>query len=261
MSRGAAIVSVRDLSFAYEPRGREVLQGISLDIAEGTVTAILGPNGSGKTTLLNLLLGWSSPDKGWIELAGKSRASYSRRELSRMVGMVPQHEHVTFDLNVFEYTLLGRAPYLAFLEMPGENDRRLALQALEATGLASLKRRPIPSLSGGELQLATLARALVQEPRILLLDEPLSHLDIANIRRILQVLDRMRKDGKTVVLTTHDPNVASAVADSVVLLREGRLMASGPATLTLNTEHLSATYGVEVDVIEVGGRPVVVTRI
>ncbi len=258
MTRGAPLIAARDLAFSYGKGGRDVLHGISLEIDSGTMTAVLGPNGSGKTTLLNLLLGWLQPRQGRIEFGGKPHRSFSRRDLSRKVGLVPQDEHTTFDLTVSEYVLLGRAPYLDFLEMPKTGDRELAFQAVETAGLVTLRERPVSALSSGERQLATLARALAQEPEILLLDEPLSHLDIGNTRRILQILDVLKKRGKTIIFTTHDPNIVAATADSVVLLREGRLLASGPVSSVLNADNLSVTYGVPVEVIRFDGRVIVV---
>ena len=258
MSGSDPLIVLRNLTFAYRQGGNEVLRELSLEISEGTITAILGPNGSGKTTLLNLLLGWLVPQKGSIELAGKPHRGYSRRAMSRLVGLVPQDEHATFDLTVIEYVLLGRAPYLEFLEMPQKSDRELALQALERAGLTALRERAISSLSSGERQLATVARALAQEPQILLLDEPLSHLDLGNTRRILQILAASKKRHKTVIFTTHDPNIAASVADSVILLKEGKLLASGPAANVLNPENLSLTYGVDVEVIRIDGRLIIV---
>jgi len=258
MSGAASILSVKNVSFFYGRGLPNVLNAISLDIAPGTITALLGPNGSGKTTLMNLILGWLSPISGSIEVAGKPLDAHSRRELSSRIGLVPQDEHVTFELSAVEYVLLGRAPYLDFLETPGEEDRRLAVRALEDFGLAALRDRSVSALSGGERQLVILARALVQDPWILLLDEPMSHLDIGNTRRILEVMAGLKKNGKTIIFTTHDPNIAAA-ADDVVLLRAGRLLAFGPTALTLNAENLSATYGVKVDVVILDGRPVILT--
>jgi len=231
-----------------------------MDIPARSITAILGPNGSGKTTLLHLLLGLLPPTNGNILLAGKPHGQYSRRDLSQVVGLVPQDEPVAFDLDVLEFVLLGRAPYLHLLELPKESDRQVALQALAAIGLTALQHRPVPSLSGGERQLAIIARALAQEPLILLSDEPTSHLDLGNTRRILRVLRLLGNDGKTIVFTTHDPNLAAAIADYVVLLREGRLLAAGPAADVLTSEYLSATYGIEVEVIQLRGHPLVVTQ-
>lgn len=259
MSHSASFIVLRDLTFSYRQGGQEVLRGISLEIPKGTITAILGPNGSGKTTLLNLLLGWLTPRRGSIELAGKPQRGYSRRAMSRLVGLVPQDEHATFDLTVFEYVLLGRAPYLEFLEMPRKSDRELTSRALGSAGLTALRERPVSSLSSGERQLATVARALAQEPQVLLLDEPLSHLDLGNTLRILRIIASLKKGGTTLIFTTHDPNVAASAADLVILLKEGSLIASGPATSVLNPENLSLTYGVEVEVIKVNSRLIIVT--
>lgn len=253
-------ISLKELSFGYTPTAPSVLRDVSLQIPSRSVTALLGPNGSGKTTLLHLLLGLLMPNAGHILLGGKPHDHYSRRELSRLMGLVPQNEHVTFDLSLLEYVLLGRAPYLSLLELPKEQDREIAFQALVTAGLDALWDRAVPTLSGGERQLATLARVLAQEPHILLLDEPTSHLDIKNRRRILQVLSELIDGGKTVILTTHDPNEAAAVADHVILLRDGKALAAGPTTQVLTSANLSATYEVDVEVTRVNGRLFVITH-
>jgi len=256
----AAALSLRGLSFAYAAGAPQVLSDVSLDIPSGSVTAILGPNGSGKTTLLRLLLGLLRPVAGTIHVAGRPHEHYSRRDLSRRVGLVPQDEPVPFDLSVLEFVLMGRAPYLGLLELPSEADRRLALDALASIRLTALQHRAVPSLSGGERQLATIARALVQQSSILLSDEPTAHLDLANTRRVLDVMRALGRDGRTLVFTTHDPNLAAAIADHVVLLRDGRILAASATAAAMTAESLSATYGVEVEIVEVRGRPLVITR-
>jgi iron complex transport system ATP-binding protein len=247
-------ISLDGLFFSYGPALPDALRNVSLEIPAQAVTAILGPNGSGKTTLLHLLLGLLAPRSGRVMLGDRPHDAYTRRELSRLVGLVPQSEHVPFDLSVIEYVLLGRAPYLGLLELPQERDRHIALQALEAAGVAALSERTVPSLSGGERQLTTVARALAQEPRILLLDEPTSHLDLKNTRRVLRVLRALCDDGRTVVFTTHDPNAAASLADHVVLLKEGRVLAAGPTEQVFNSRYLTETYDVEVEVIRANGR-------
>jgi iron complex transport system ATP-binding protein len=255
-----AALSLCGLSFAYAAGGPEVLHDVSLDVPSGSITAILGPNGSGKTTLLWLMLGLLRPVAGTIHVAGRPREHYTRRDLSQRVGLVPQDEPVPFDLSVLEFVLMGRAPYLGLLELPSEADRRLALEALATIRLTALQHRAVPSLSGGERQLATIARALVQESPILLSDEPTAHLDLANTRRVLDVMRALGRDGRTLVFTTHDPNLAAAIADHVVLLRDGRILAASATATAMTAESLSATYGVEVEIVEVRGRPMVVTR-
>jgi len=254
MTNATPAISLDGLSFGYGPAAPDALRDVSLEIPARAVTAILGPNGSGKTTLLHLLLGLLTPQSGRVMLGDRLHGEYTRRELSRLLGLVPQSEHVPFDLSVIEYVLLGRAPYLGLLELSQEHARQIARQALEAAGVAVLGERAVPSLSGGERQLATVARALAQEPRILLLDEPTSHLDLKNTRRVLRVLRTLCDAGRTVVFTTHDPNAAASLADHVVLLREGRVLAAGPTERVFNSQSLSETYDVEVEVVRLNGR-------
>jgi iron complex transport system ATP-binding protein len=254
----AGILSVSGLSFSYDGASRPVLQDLSLEIPAGAITALLGPNGSGKTTLLRLLLGVLHPRTGTLRLAGRPQSSYSRRELSRWIGLVPQDEHIPFDFSVLEYVLLGRAPYLGSLAMPGEADYRVAVESLCMAGLDGLMHRPVPNLSGGERQLAVVARTLAQQPRILLMDEPAAHLDLSNQGRLLEIMRGLAAGGTTLVFTTHDPNLAAAVADFAVLMRQGQILASGPIGAMLTSEALAATYGVAVQVVQVEGRRVVV---
>jgi iron complex transport system ATP-binding protein len=248
------MISVSGLSFQYNGSRRTVLQDLSVEIPGGTVTAILGPNGSGKTTLLRVLLGVLPAREGAIRLAGRPQGSYSRRELSQLVGLVPQDEHIPFDFSILEYVLLGRAPYLGPLAMPGAQDQQVALDALNTAGLAEMQHRPLPNLSGGERQLATVARALAQEPRILLMDEPTAHLDLGNQGRLLAITRDLASQGVTVVMTTHDPNLASSLASYAILMHDGQVLDAGPTDFVLTEERLSATYGVPVQVLEAGGR-------
>jgi len=256
MTAGPAF-SLRDLRFGYGPGAPEVLRGLSLDIPAGTTTAVLGPNGCGKTTLLHLVLGWLAPRAGEVLVAGRPLAGIPRRERGRLVALVPQAEHVPFDFSVLEYVLMGRTPYLGVLDMPSEEDHRVAMGTLEALSLDHLWRRPVPELSGGERQMVTLARALAQRTPILLLDEPTAHLDLGNKGRLLDTLAGLAGKGTTVLLTTHDPETASLAAGFLVLMRDGQVLDSGPLREVLDAERLSATYGVPVRVVEVDGRPVV----
>lgn len=252
-------LSVSGIEFRYAPGAQPVLRDLSLELAQGAVTAILGPNGGGKTTLLHVLLGLLVPQAGTLLVAGRSPSSCSRRELSRLIGLVPQNEHIPFDFTVLDYVLLGRAPYLGTLDQPGEEDLRCAAAALDTAGVGSLRERPVTALSGGERQLAMIARALAQSPRILLLDEPTSHLDLANRRAVHNVLRGLAGGGVTVVFSTHDPNLAASMADHVVLLGRGAVLASGPAESVLTGDLLSTTYGVPVKVAACEGRRVILS--
>jgi iron complex transport system ATP-binding protein len=251
------IISLKGLRFSYTPSGPLVLKDLSLEIPAGAVTAILGPNGSGKTTLLFILLGMLSPQKGEILIDGVDQKGLHRGVRSRLMGLVPEEEHIPFDFSIQEYVLLGRAPHLGLLELPKEIDYRVATEALERAGLSALADRSVPSLSGGERQLAKVARALAQRPRVLLFDEPTAHLDLNNKGRVLDMIRSMADDGVAVVLTTHDPNAATVVADHVVLLRSGQTVATGPVDVVLTSENLTQTYGLPVEVTSVRGRPVV----
>lgn len=251
------IISLVGLRFSYTTEGPLVLKDLSLEIPAGAVTAILGPNGSGKTTLLFILLGMLSPQVGEVIIDGKDQKGLPRSMLSRLMGLVPEEEHIPFDFSILEYVLLGRAPHLGLLEQPKERDYQVALEALDRSGLSALADRPIPSLSGGERQLAKVARALAQKPRVLLFDEPTAHLDLNNKGRVLDMIRTMADDGVAVIMTTHDPNAAVVVADQVVLLKAGQTVATGPVDVVLTSENLSQTYGLPVEVTSVHGKPVV----
>ena len=181
------IITLRDLRFGYE-EGKTVLNGLSLDIPAGTVTAILGPNGTGKTTLLNTMLGLYQPQGGQINVFGKPLASYNRRDLSRLIGLVPQFEEVPFNFSVLEFVLLGRTPHMGLLSMPTDQDFYVVVDMLELLGISDLRERSVQDLSGGEQQMVLLARALAQDPKVLLLDEPTSHLDLSNTGNILKAV-------------------------------------------------------------------------
>ncbi len=251
------VLSLRDLRFGYDTGGPDALCGMSLDIVGGAVTVVLGANGAGKTTLLHVILGLLSPQGGEVWLAGRRQTDRTRRDLSRLVAMVPQNEHIPFDLSVLEYVLMGRSPHIATLGMPGRADYEIAVESINALGLKHLSHRPVPELSGGERQLVSLARALAQQAPILLLDEPAAHLDLSNTRRLLSLIDMLAKKGNTVVFTSHDPSVAASVADNVVLMRDGRVLEAGPTQSIFTSDHLTLTYGVPVRVRTVEGIQVV----
>ncbi len=254
------VLSVRDVWFSY-PNGRSpVLQDISFDVFSGTINAILGPNGAGKSALLHLILGFYVPQRGEIYLAGRPLRAYSRQNLSRWIGLVPQREHTPFSYTVLDYVLLGRTLHLGFLQMPRPEDVRAAQAALERLGIASLAHRHVTNLSGGESQLVLIARAVAQETPILLLDEPTAHLDLSNQQRILTLLRDLAGQGITILFTTHDPSAALAVADRFILLRGGRILHQGPAA-ELTAEQLTQTYGTPLQMLSVDGRRVVLLEI
>ena len=247
------LLSIDQLSYAYTAGRPAAVNQVSFNIQPRSVTAILGPNGAGKTTLLHLMLGLKSPLRGDITLSERSIKEFTRRELSQWIGLVPQSENIAFDFTVLEYVLLGRAPYLGALDQPGEKDVLIAQESLREVGIFHLEKRSVMALSGGEQQLVTLARALTQQPRILLLDEPTSHLDLANRNATLRILDRLRRNGTTVIFTTHDPEAAALIADHLVLMRSGQVLSTGVMEDTFTSEKLSETYGTPVEIIRIDG--------
>jgi len=252
-----AVISIHNLAFAYDGDHQRVLDGLTMDLPAASITAILGPNGAGKTTLIHILLGLLKPYEGVISVAGKDLALYTRRELSRKIAFVPQSEYTAFDFSVLEYVLMGRAPHIRMLQLPSKEDLNHALEHIDALGLTHLAKRSILELSGGERQLVLIARALAQEPKLLLLDEPTTHLDLSNKGRILATLTELATRGVTVVFTTHDPEAAASTAGYLVLMKEGRILSSGPLDSILTAEGLSEAYGIPVRVVRVDGQPVI----
>jgi iron complex transport system ATP-binding protein len=225
---------------------------MDIDVKKGTVTAILGANGVGKTTLLYILLGLYLPDHGDLVFFKKTGTRFSTGATRQFIGMVSQNDTVPFDLSAEEYVLLGRAPHLGLLSMPKTSDRAIAQKALDTVGMTHMATRVVNHLSSGEKQLIHIARILAQESEILLLDEPCSHLDLINSRRILTVIKTIAERGGTVVFTTHDPNAAAAVADQIMLLKKGELVAYGGVEETITAARLTKTYGDTVEVVDTG---------
>lgn len=252
------ILTLDGIHFRYSPEDPIVLAGLSLQIPAGKVTAILGPNGTGKTTLLHILLGLLKPEQGTVLVAGRPHRDYSRQELSRRIGLVPQQESIPFNFSVFEYVLLGRSPYLNPFQMPGEADLAVVEEALAVAGIAHLAPKPVMEISGGERQLTHIARVLAQQTGILLLDEPTAHLDLENQNRILTLLRGMAAAGATAVMTTHDPNAAIFAADHFVLMKSGNIAAEGPLDQVITPENLSRIYRIPIRVERNAGYTMVV---
>jgi len=250
----AAWMTFDSITFGYRLHKPSVLADLSLELKAGSITAILGPNGAGKTTLLYLALGWLKPWQGEIHLAGRRLGDYHRQELGRWMALVPQSEHIPFEYSVLEYVLLGRAPHLPALGMPGERDYAAAFEALERAGIVSLADHSLLTLSGGERQLVLVARALTQQARLLLLDEPTAHLDLHNKSRLIQIIRDLRSEGITILMTIHEPEVVMAVADEVILMEMGRVLAQGPLDETVTAENLGRVYHIPIRIVSLEGK-------
>jgi len=245
------MLAVQNLSFSYGrgAKAQLVLSDVSLAVPRGSVVGLLGPNGSGKTTLLRVMSGALPPRAGSVLLDGQPLARLARRELARRVAVVPQETRATFDFTVLEMVLMGRYPHLGTFELEGAADVAIARAALHATGTSALEARPFATLSGGEKQRVIIAGALAQASDILLLDEPTTALDLRYQFEILAVLKQLNEErGTTLVVSTHDLNLAAALCQRVVLMKGGRLLAHGPTGETLNAANIRALYEVDADV-------------
>jgi len=251
------LLDLQEITFSYGYKNNIVLDSFSMEIESGTITAVLGPNGAGKTTLLHLLLGWLKPGVGNILLDNHALQSYTRRELSQWMALVPQSENIPYEYSVLEFVLFGRTPYLNPLEMPSEKDFSEASKALNMVGLAGFQDRLITRLSGGERQLILIARALTQKPRILLLDEPTAHLDLGNKNRVINLLKQLNQHGVTILLTTHEPDIASNIATHLILLNRGQVLQAGLFEKVFTSENLSSAYEIDVRVFSLDGHRVV----
>ena len=246
-----SFLEVKNLSFAYGrgARARLVLSQVSLEIAHGSVVGLLGPNGSGKTTLLRLMSGVLSPGAGSVLLKGQPIERIARRDLARQVAVVPQETRATFDFTVLEMVLMGRYPHLGPFELEGPADVDIARAALGATGTSGLEDRLFATLSGGEKQRVVIAAALAQASDMMLLDEPTTALDLRYQFEILAVLKRLNAErGTTLVVSTHDLNLAAALCERVLLLRDGRVLAHGPTDEVLTASNIRALFDVDADV-------------
>ncbi len=245
--------------FGY--RDVSVFRGLELQVAEGETTAILGPNGAGKTTLLRLAAGAIPADAGRILLFGTPLASLSARERARLVAVVPQEAQLAFDFTVREVVLMGRAPHLGLLGLESGKDLEVVREAMERTEVLGFAERPFTRLSGGERQRVVLARALAQQPRLLLLDEPTAFLDLRHRLAVYDLLTRLsRETGLTVVVASHDMNLAARHCGRLVLLHHGEIVADGAPEEVLDRDRLRRVYEVEAEIHrEPGeGRPYVV---
>ncbi len=243
-------LAVETLEFDYPRRGR-VLNGVSLRVGPGETVAILGPNGSGKTTLLRCLLGIHRSYRGTISLDGKDLRALPRAEVARRIAYVPQTTTLVFPFTVFDVVLMGRTPHLKPLGTPTRRDHELAWHALERVGIAHLAGRALNEVSGGERQLALIARALAQQSPYLLLDEPTANLDFGNQARVLEIVAGLARDGYGVVITTHVPDHAFLACTHVALLKDGQIQAFGSPEDVLTSARLSALYSLPVQVATV----------
>ncbi len=253
----SSFFNLKQVSYSYPASSQDALYHVDLSIEENRVTAILGPNGAGKSTLLDILLGWRVPDTGSIHLKERKISSYTKRDRSKLISLVPQNEPIQFSFSLLDYVLFGRAPYLPQLGSPKQHDIDIALQAMGQVGLDLSPSRPVTSLSGGQRQLLMLARSIAQEPQMIILDEPTSSLDPGNTAIVKEIIKKLLASGHTVVFTTHDPNFAAETADTIAMIKKGRLLAHLPVSQALTSLRISDLYDTPIEVIHHNNRPLV----
>ncbi|MDX2175880.1 MAG: ABC transporter ATP-binding protein [Candidatus Sumerlaeia bacterium] len=254
--------ALRGAAFRF-PGGPALFESLDLAIPAGQFCAVLGPNGSGKSTLLRLLTGWHTPQQGEALLDGTPLRTLDRGAIARRIAYVPQAEEGLFPFQVLEVVLMGRYPrQRGAFAREGPADHAAALRALADTGLEGFAGRTLDTLSGGERQRVLLARALAQEAPALVLDEPTAALDLARQRDAFELLSRLhRSEGRTIVVATHDANLAARFADRLLLLDRGRAAADGAPREVLRAEILEPVFGARLRVLELeDGTPQVLHR-
>ncbi len=240
------MLEIKGLTMGYGER--RVLNNVGLKASEGEIVGIIGPNGSGKTTMLKAITKVLKPTSGEVLIDGKDVREMESREIAKNVAVVSQVISINFEFSVRDIVLMGRTPYIKSSE--SKEDVRIAMDALKKTNTYYLKDRLVTQLSGGELQRVIIARALAQTPKILLLDEPTSHLDITNQIDVLNLVKEASRKGLVVVAVIHDLNLAAYYCDKICLLRDGELVATGTPRDVLTSSNIGVTFNLPVEVTE-----------
>lgn len=241
------MLAARNIHFAY--RGRQVLAGAELALSPGELVCLLGGNGAGKSTLLRIMLGLLDPQAGEVSAGGRPLRAFARRELARHAAYVPQVHAAPFPYTVRQVVTMGRLPASGLFRAPGDRDRAVVERVLDHMGIAHLAERPYTQVSGGERQLTLIARALAQEARLLVMDEPLTGLDYGHQVRLLARLESLAAEGYGVLMTTHDPDQPLSGCERVALLIDGRIAVDGAPGEVLTPAAIHRLYRVHVDLL------------
>ncbi len=234
-------VEIKSLSFSYTDN--ELLKNLSFSVPEGEFFIIIGPNGSGKTTLMKIIAGILKPKKGKLRILDRPLKDYTRKELAKTIALVPQMAVLDFPFTVTELVLMGRSPHLNMLGFEQEKDLEIAGNAMALTDIEHLAHRPLDQLSGGECQRVFIARAICQEPKIILLDEPTASLDLAHQVKVMDLMEKLKKEiGFTVIIVSHDVNLAAMYSDRLLLLKAGEIVGLGQPNSVLTFKALEEVY-------------------
>lgn len=245
------MMEVKQLSFAYRKGGPRILDEINLSIREGCLIAVLGANGAGKTTLFQCMLGFLKNYEGGVYLDRSEIRTLSRKEIAKKIAYIPQSEAPVYNYTVFDSVLMGTTGSLSALQSPGKEQERIAQEALMQLGIEHLSERGMNEISGGERQLALLARALAQKAKILIMDEPTANLDYGNQQQVMHHVQEMAMNGYTILLSTHNPEHALQFATDVIALKDRRILAQGKAETVLKEDLIQEIYGIHVKITEI----------
>ena len=246
---GNIALSVKDLHFAYDKT--EVLHGVSFDVNEGDFLFLLGPNGSGKTTLFKCLLRIYNPSSGSILIDGLDIRRMSVQALAKKTAYIPQAHFPSFNYTVLEAVVMGRTSYIKNNSAPKKEDYEVAVAALEKLGIAHLKDKGYARISGGERQMVLIARALTQQSKVLIMDEPTASLDYGHQMTVLSVVKGLAKEGYTVIISSHNPEHAFLFANKVLMIKKGNVVTMGDPSVVVNRGLLESVYEVPMDLLDV----------
>lgn len=244
------MLAVENISFGY-PSAGELLANISFSVIKGDVVCLLGPNGAGKTTLLRCLLGIAAVRTGSIKINGRNIGDIPARELAGDMAYVPQAATTVFPHRVQDIVVMGRTPHIGFTAVPTDEDYAMAEAALAELGIAHLTDSLFSHISGGERQLTLIARALTQRAKLLIMDEPTSSLDYGNQVRILRVIDKLAKQGYSIIMTSHFPNHAFLLCNKVLIMKNGKITAMGTPEEVVTDSILSELYTTRVKIVAI----------
>ena len=237
---------VDNLHFSYGTH--QVLKGVSFGVEDSGFVSLLGPNGAGKSTLFRCMLGLLEPSEGTVHICGRDIRNMPAAELSHRVAYIPQSHNPVFNFSVFDMVLMGTTSQLSRFSSPGKLQRLLAEEAMERIGISHLRDRGCANISGGERQLALIARAIAQQAKILVMDEPSASLDYGNKLRVMETVKRLTREGYTVIQSTHDPDQAYLYSDRILALYQGKILAWGTPRETISSDLISTLYGIDVEV-------------
>lgn len=252
------IYEVKDVTFTYPTGDRKVLDQASVSLDRGEILCILGPNGAGKTTLLNCMAGLLKPQSGSIRLCGRDIQKLKEKDIARIAGYVPQVHTPAFDYRVIDFVLMGCAPRTGTFSRPGKMEEQRCMEVLESMNLSHLADKSYLDISGGERQQVMIARAIVQEPKVILFDEPTAHLDYGNQHRVLKRIRKMAAEGYSVIITTHNPDHALLLGDKAAIVQRSGTIIQGNSCDIITEDTLRQVYETDLRLlwVEEAGRTV-----